>query len=96
MGAEVILVGNALPAINDITAMELQQIITQLSELCPVIKVSCQSCLCGSRPCLLGRPMQQHCATGHKMLKLSKPAWLAASLVCLSNAAGKQSCKVLC
>ncbi len=44
MGAEVILVGNALPAINDITAMELQQIITQLSELCPVIKVSCQSC----------------------------------------------------
>ena len=43
MGAEVVLVGNALPAINDITATELQQIITQLSELCPVIKVSCHN-----------------------------------------------------
>ena len=39
MGSEVVLVANSLPAINDITAHELKDLIDRVSEMCPVIKV---------------------------------------------------------
>ena len=39
-GAEVVLVANSLPAINDVTAPELRQLIDAASAFCPVLKAS--------------------------------------------------------
>lgn len=38
-GAEVVLCANTLPAINDITAQELQDLLGKVASLCPIIKV---------------------------------------------------------
>ena len=38
MGAEVVLVANSLPAINDITAPELRSLLDAAGALCPTIK----------------------------------------------------------
>jgi len=38
MGAEVVLVANSLPAINDITAPELRALLDAAGALCPTIK----------------------------------------------------------
>ena len=40
MGAEVVMVANSLPAINDITTPELRALLQDISEVDPVIKVS--------------------------------------------------------
>ena len=39
-GSEVVLVGNTLPAINDITVSELVSVLEDVAQFCPVIKVS--------------------------------------------------------
>ena len=39
MGAEVVLCANSLPAINDITAQELRELIDKVADMCPIIKV---------------------------------------------------------
>ena len=39
MGAEVVMVANSLPAINDITTPELRALLQAVSEVDPVIKV---------------------------------------------------------
>lgn len=39
-GAEVVLVANSLPAINDITADELRSVVSKVSDFCPVIKAA--------------------------------------------------------
>ena len=40
MGAEVVMVANSLPAINDITTPELRALLQDISEVDPIIKVS--------------------------------------------------------
>lgn len=40
LGAEVVLVGNTLPAINDVTASELGSVVEDIAQFCPTIKVS--------------------------------------------------------
>ena len=40
MGAEVVLCANSLPAINDITAQELRELIDKVADMCPIIKVA--------------------------------------------------------
>ncbi len=44
MGAEVVLVANSLPAINDITAPELRALLDAAGALCPTIKARCAGC----------------------------------------------------
>lgn len=39
-GAEVVLVANSLPAINDITEEELRSVISKVSDCCPIIKAA--------------------------------------------------------
>ena len=39
-GTEVVLVGNTLPAINDITVSELVAVLEDVAHFCPVIKAS--------------------------------------------------------
>ena len=39
-GTEVVLVGNTLPAINDITVSELVSVLEDVAQFCPVIKAS--------------------------------------------------------
>lgn len=39
-GTEVVLVGNTLPAINDITVSELVSVLEDVAHFCPVIKAS--------------------------------------------------------
>ncbi len=39
-GSEVVLVGNTLPAINDITVSELMSVLEDVAHFCPVIKAS--------------------------------------------------------
>lgn len=39
-GVEVVLCANSLPAINDVTAQELRELIERIADLCPIIKVS--------------------------------------------------------
>ena len=56
-GVEVVLCANSLPAINDITAAELRELIQKLAELCPMIKVHLTKHalqICGSKKILLG------------------------------------------
>lgn len=38
-GVEVVLCANTLPAINDVTAQELCDLVEKIGSLCPVIKV---------------------------------------------------------
>jgi hypothetical protein len=45
MGAEVVLVANSLPAINDITAPELRALLDAAGALCPTIKARGAGCL---------------------------------------------------
>ncbi|PSC76368.1 Pantothenate kinase 2 isoform B [Micractinium conductrix] len=40
MGAEVVLVANSLPAINDITAAELRSVVAKAAEVCPIIRAA--------------------------------------------------------
>ena len=40
LGSEVVLVGNTLPAINDVTEDELVSVLDDVSQLCPTIQVS--------------------------------------------------------
>ena len=40
MGAEVVMVANSQPAINDITSAELRRLLEDVSTVCPVIQVS--------------------------------------------------------
>lgn len=40
MGCEVVLTANSLPAINDITAQELRELVQRVAEMCPTIKAS--------------------------------------------------------
>ncbi|RMZ52550.1 hypothetical protein APUTEX25_003693, partial [Auxenochlorella protothecoides] len=40
LGAEVIMVANALPAINDITAAELRGVVARAAETCPIIRAA--------------------------------------------------------
>ncbi|EFN57701.1 hypothetical protein CHLNCDRAFT_34679 [Chlorella variabilis] len=40
MGAEVVLVANSLPAINDITAGELRSVVAKAAEACPIIRAA--------------------------------------------------------
>ena len=44
MGTEVVLCANHLPAINDITATELEELIETVAEICPTLKVNKSSC----------------------------------------------------
>ncbi len=39
MGAEVVMVANSQPAINDITSAELRTLLEDVASVCPVIKV---------------------------------------------------------
>jgi type II pantothenate kinase len=39
-GAEVVLVANSLPAINDVTAAELRGVVARAAEACPVIRAA--------------------------------------------------------
>ncbi len=48
-GSEVVLVGNTLPAINDITVSELVSVLEDVAQFCPVIKAS--SLPLGQRAC---------------------------------------------
>ena len=51
MGAEVVMVANSLPAINDITTPELRALLQAVSETDPVIKVRrITPWLLGNRP----------------------------------------------
>ena len=38
MGANVDLVANELPALNDITAVELRELLDDATRICPVLK----------------------------------------------------------
>ena len=40
LGAEVVMVGNTLPAINDITVTELTAAVEDVSRFCPTIKAN--------------------------------------------------------
>ncbi|KAL4425789.1 hypothetical protein ABPG75_009805 [Micractinium tetrahymenae] len=40
MGAEVVLVANSLPAINDITVSELRSVVAKAAEACPIIRAA--------------------------------------------------------
>lgn len=40
LGSEVVLVGNTLPAINDVTADELVSVLEDVAQLCPTIQVT--------------------------------------------------------
>ncbi|KAL4445797.1 hypothetical protein ABPG77_008996 [Micractinium sp. CCAP 211/92] len=40
MGAEVVLVANSLPAINDITVAELRSVVAKAAEACPIIRAA--------------------------------------------------------
>ncbi|KAI3438596.1 hypothetical protein D9Q98_001020 [Chlorella vulgaris] len=40
MGAEVVLVANSLPAINDITVYELKGVVAKAAEVCPTIRAA--------------------------------------------------------
>ena len=39
VGVEVVLCANSLPAINDVTAPELRELLDQVAGLCPIIQV---------------------------------------------------------
>ncbi|KAI7844383.1 hypothetical protein COHA_002181 [Chlorella ohadii] len=40
MGAEVVLVANSLPAINDVTVAELRSVVAKAAEACPIIRAA--------------------------------------------------------
>lgn len=40
LGAEVVLVANSLPAINDITAAELRAVVARAAEYCPILRAA--------------------------------------------------------
>lgn len=42
LGAEVVMVGNTMPAINDITVTELVSAVEDIAGFCPTIKVCSQ------------------------------------------------------
>ena len=41
LGSEVVMVGNTMPAINDITVTELRSVVEDVAVFCPTIKVRC-------------------------------------------------------
>ena len=45
LGAEVVMVGNTMPAINDITVTELIAVAEDIAHFCPTIKVGSLSSL---------------------------------------------------
>ena len=45
LGSEVVMVGNTMPAINDITATELIAVVEDVTRFCPTIKVGIHSSL---------------------------------------------------
>ena len=51
LGAEVVMVGNTMPAINDITLTELTGVAEDISRFCPTIKVGSHSSLSCSLQC---------------------------------------------
>lgn len=42
-GTEVVLVGNSLPALNDVTAMELLEIVTKASKYCDILRKAAEA-----------------------------------------------------
>ena len=56
MGAEVVLCANSLPAINDITTQELQELIDKVADMCPIIKVPSPPPLSFTSPVLPATP----------------------------------------
>ena len=44
LGSEVVMVGNTMPAINDITVTELVSVVEDVAAFCPTIKVRCPVC----------------------------------------------------